>query len=41
MDIVTGGRKLDEKDILIIKALQDYAERNNCTLDMVVFPING
>lgn len=40
MDIVSS-EKLKEKDISIIRALQNYAEEHGCSLERIVFPIGG
>lgn len=40
MDIVTT-KKIEEKEVKIIRLLQGYAENHGFKLDMVVFPIGG
>lgn len=40
MDIVST-KKLQEKDISIIRALQNYAEEHGYSLERIVFPIGG
>lgn len=40
MDIVID-RKLEDKDISIVRALQNYAEEHGYSLDRVVFPCGG
>ena len=40
MDIVTT-KKIEEKEVKIIRSLQSYAENHGFKLNMVVFPIGG